>query len=172
MKQFRAILIATTLMTMVFGTAYVSLPGPTDADEVFAEKFVQSFKRKDLRSIRSMMPGPDEWRLLAPKQTEGMTDAEIMAEVETSNEAKVAMHFHTLLQEARAKKIKVREIEFNQMHLQKYHERPNTPMGMEILFDYEHFHGKFSLTVVEYQDEWFLLDIEHPDKTFETLRHL
>ena len=172
MKKFKAILIVTSVLTLMYSTAFVMGPPHLTANEEFAQKFVTSFKKKDFKTVRKMMPGPEQWRILAPKQTEGMSDAEIMTEVETSNEAKVQMHFFTLLEEARAKKIKIKEIEFNQLHIQKYYERPNSPMGMEVLFDYDHFHGKFSLTVIEFQDEWFLLDIENPDKTFETLRHL
>ncbi|MCB9230034.1 MAG: hypothetical protein H6581_00075 [Bacteroidia bacterium] len=157
------------LLVLSISVAFSPLGRPKRPTEL-GERIVSALAQRDFNLLSSLQPGIIEWRVLVPDQTEGLSDEEITAKMEAGNSARLRGAFEELIQAGREKKIKFRNLTFNQVTVQRFYEDPKAPVGLEVMFFYDHYHGKIKTTVVEQEGEWFLLEIKDPSNSFVDVR--
>lgn len=163
---------ALTLIFGLLGLSFLSLTAqsPAESPEQLSEIFVDAVAKKKFKDLEAIIPGVAQWRDLAPDQTEGLSDEEVEHEINHGNVPNLRHGFHTLVHSAKHNGLQLSELEFNETVVQKYTDKSSDPVGLEVLFFYDHYHDKFHLTAVEVGERWYLLEIRDAEKAFTHVR--
>ena len=133
------------------------------------EAFVFALSEKKFDQVVELMPGVEQWKLLSPEMTEGLDDDQIAAEIKAGNIPALKVQFETLVEAARKKHIKIKEIDYNETVTQRYFKEELAPVGLVVSFFYDHNNDRFHLQAVEVEKRWYLLKIMELDKAFQNI---
>ncbi len=136
------------------------------------ELFLRSVAERKFRILMPVLPGVEQWKKLSPDQTKGLSDQEIGDEIRHGNIPALESAYHHIIHAATRGGFQVKEISFNDVVVQRYSDSKNIPVGLEVLFFYDHYHDKFHLTAVELDGRWYLLGIREPDVAFSQVRKI
>lgn len=166
MRNFKEILFC--LLVLAFSVAFV-LPNRPQRPTELGERIVEAISSRDFKQLDALQPGVAEWKVFGPDQTEGLTDEEIEAKMDAGNTNKLRRGFDEIMAAGRFKKIKFRNIRFNEVIIKRYYEEKDAPIGLEVMFFYDHYNGKILVSAIEQAGEWYLLEMKGGENAFQDI---
>lgn len=165
--------IARHMITILYFLLFVKPVIITDAPVTFQElslRIVQFTSQKDYTSFVQLSPGVEEWKTFDPKQMEGLSEAQIQTKIEQGNIPRLKRQLNAIVEDARSHGVKMKEIEFNNVKVQRFSDDPAQPVKLEIMFYYDHMSGRFSAKAAEINGHWYLLDFLQEESPFKDIR--
>jgi len=124
---------------------------------VFAKSFIHALATENIDSMIALKPSPAIWRSLMPAETKKMSDNDINKAV-NSNE-KFIIDFNNIIQSAKDEKVNLKALTFTDA---KFGESIMDGKILSVEIKYKYLVKDeviFSLTIVEYQNKYYLYDI-------------
>jgi hypothetical protein len=137
-------------------------------EDNLAKGFISSLKSRNSSELQKFFPTVDVFRITAPDETKGKSDAEILEIAKPLSDG-LDSAYYALLREADRLKIDLKKITFLR---QKQSEIPMTNGGFyvqEIFFSYGKKKGSFTVGTA-YIDKWYIYGIEKTEGVFTELK--
>ena len=149
------------------GNPPVEAPGTFQA---LSTRIVEYSSKKDFASFSNLAPGPEEWKAYDPEQVKGLTEEEIKLKIASGNLPRLKRQFDEVQDDARSRGVRMKDISFNTVKMQRFSDDPNQAVKLEILFYYEHMSGRLSVQAAEINHHWYLLDFKQEESPFKDIR--
>jgi hypothetical protein len=163
-------LILPVLLVCAVTTTSLAQKGKHDHKEevALANGFLNAIKSKNYEDLRKFFPTVAAFRITAPDETEGKTDAEVLEIAKPLSDG-LRDGYQLLLQEADSLKVDVKKLTFIKQTMSAIPMTNGSFFVQEIFFSYGKKKGSFTIGTA-YIDKWYIYAIERMVGVFKEMK--
>ena len=143
---------------------------PANSFQELSMRIIEANSKKDFAAFSKLIPGTEEWKAFDPEQVKDLTEEEIKLKVEEGNLPRLKRQFDEVQEDARSRGVRIKDIVFNTVKVQRFSDDQQQAVKLEIMFYYDHKSGRFSVKAAEINSHWFLLDFKQEESPFKDIR--
>lgn len=122
-----------------------------------AKGFIESLKRGNADSLKKLVAPPEVYRKIYPKETEQMSDADLIAQ--TAGNPKLKADYDSLLAKAKSRKVDLKNLQYDSLRAENVWGTDNAPWAMTVYYTYKGKSDSFAISVIRFEGSWYFMEI-------------